>query len=121
MNRNGIHILTFFLLVLITTMTAWGDVQAKRIVTGRVNSYFLPETQITVSIYVTGDPGSVTVIEQPPVDWMITQVQNEGVITDGQIIWNLSGFTGNQTLQYFLMPPAPADAAQDGIFFRQSE
>ncbi len=101
----------FSLLVSLIEMSAWGAVQAVR---SLPDEYFLPGVQITVTIKVTGDPGAVTVTEQPPADWAITRVMGGGVAADGKITWDLASFTGNKTLTYYLTPPA--GAAQDGIF-----
>ncbi len=107
-------VITFFLTFFFVEITAQGDVQATRTLSGAIDEYFLQGEPIIVSITISGDPGSITVIEQPPVGWTITRVMNDGSRVDGKITWNLTEFTGEKTIKYFLKSPTNAD--RDGVF-----
>ena len=64
--------------------------------------------EIQVTIEMTGEPGSVSVVETPPAGWAIRGTGPTGTVNDGVITWNLADFTGSRTLMYRVTPPSDA-------------
>ncbi|RJP23656.1 MAG: hypothetical protein C4527_19940 [Candidatus Omnitrophota bacterium] len=115
MKRNRVLVIIFLLVVPFTDVSAWGTIQAERAFLGTTyDDFYLPGNHIPVRIKVQGEPGSITVIEQPPADWAIDRVVSNGVIADDRITWNLTEFSGSINLRYAIT--MPLGATQDGVF-----
>lgn len=95
-------------------MAAWSEIQAVRSMTGVLGDFFEPGSRITVSINVTGDPNSLTIIEQPPANWIIDRVLDNGVFADGFITWQITESTTRRIVLYQIAPPA--NAVENGVF-----
>ena len=69
---------------------------------------YTPGTQFVVTIQLTGSPGTITVVERPPADWGIDLRTADGQLGEDVITWDLTTFSGSQTLEYWITPPSDA-------------
>ncbi len=66
---------------------------------------YTPLEPIQASIELSGESGEITVQENPPEDWQITDISDGGIFQNGTITWELPDFIGSQTLTYMATPP----------------
>lgn len=100
--------ITLFIIILIVFMCfvsyASAQVTAERVLP---STRYVPGVTIPVSIKITGDPGSLTINENPPAGWPITGIiSHRGKFDQGVISWNLPSFMGYELLQYQIAPPS---------------
>ncbi len=63
---------------------------------------------LNVSLEVTleGAGADVTVVETLPERWSASNISNGGSFANGEVTWNLTGFTGTSTLTYNITAPS---------------
>lgn len=69
--------------------------------------------EVTLKAYVSGtDRSTVTIEETPPAGWQISQVSNDGNVSNGNIRWNLSNLPVGETLLTYrvTVPASPAES-----------
>ncbi|MDP8245424.1 MAG: hypothetical protein P9L94_15170 [Candidatus Hinthialibacter antarcticus] len=84
-----------------------------------------PLTGVEVKVDVAaGVTPNVSVTETPPPGWEVTNIQasaGNADISGGNIVWTISGASGNPTLTYDVTPPADASSGEWGGSFSGGE
>lgn len=76
---------------------------------------YTPGAPISVIINISGGPGEITVMENPPEAWVVQEALWNGVVTEtGTIIWNLSLVRSSTSVRYVILPTR---ATQDDVEF----
>lgn len=70
------------------------------------SSMYVTGVTIPVTIQISGEPGPLTVQENPPAGWTITKISHRGAFDQGVITWNLPSFMGFESLKYQATPTA---------------
>lgn len=109
MYHRSTHLSSISVILLFTVCLSSSSVSARiqgvRYTTAEI---YHPGMTYEVAIVVTGEPGSITVMETPPAGWSITGIGSKGILQDGTITWELTSFTGSVSLIYKATPPQHA-------------
>ena len=71
-----------------------------------------------------GETPDVSVTETPPLGWEVTNIQasaGNAQLAGNNIVWTISGASGNPTLTYDVTPPADASSGEWGGSFSDGE
>ena len=93
-------------------LSNFSAVTGRRVLSDRL---YTPGQPMMVTIELTGDPGTITVVESPPADWTVSEISSGGQINSaGEITWTLPSFSGSDILTYVVTPSLTE--TEDGIF-----